>query len=419
MSSLNYLKKIRNLLKSNIRKIQVIAWSNRILYTFINHKRILISFRERITKKKICQLFFGSNKIFDKIFTKSGPLKIKDCLIFNNILDFVYYIRKKIIEKQHRSGCHFFIICFKKNYFLISPAYYKKIIDITYRLSSDYRFFEIAPSLLARGGNYFYNKKFITKNALSSDVIRKVIYLINNLPKNLQDEILQILPKSKKIKVVTPIFYSSNSLKSFDSKFTRLPYSEVSPFGVITSLSKIRSTYTFAEKFKFFLATASLSEKTVIPKRPILAGAISKESKTAKLKAFVEAIERYSAGEITNKKIINVPLQKIKNLAEDIIGYKVNLSNKLLYPCTYGNVIKVSENNKLMIGNKTPIPMDLVFYPVKIPIKKRFYYANSSGCAAHHNYKKAIINALLELSERDSLVLSWLNKLSLPQIEKK
>ncbi|MFD8492798.1 YcaO-like family protein [Amycolatopsis sp. NPDC059657] len=48
---------------------------------------------------------------------------------------------------------------------------------------------------------------------------------------------------------------------------------------------------------------------------------------------------------------------------------------------------------------------------------ERYQHAVSTGCAAHGNLVDAVTNGLLEVVERDSIALTWLQRLRLPRLE--
>ena len=136
--------------------------------------------------------------------------------------------------------------------------------------------------------------------------------------------------------------------------------------------------------------------------------------KLAKIKAFVEWIERYNSGIFSEnfKKDNEINWE----LAEKIIwnnfenyNNKSTLSEKI-FPIMY------KENDVLVLKNYQYVPSEILFYPFSS--KNQKYFSNSSWISAWRNYEEAIFWWLLELSERDSLMLTWLLKLN-PSIIKK
>ena len=88
---------------------------------------------------------------------------------------------------------------------------------------------------------------------------------------------------------------------------------------------------------------------------------------------------------------------------------KSTLSEKI-FPIMY------KENDVLVLKNYQYVPSEILFY--HFSSKNQKYFSNSSWISAWRNYEEAIFWWLLELSERDSLMLTWLLKLN-PSIIKK
>jgi ribosomal protein S12 methylthiotransferase accessory factor len=67
-------------------------------------------------------------------------------------------------------------------------------------------------------------------------------------------------------------------------------------------------------------------------------------------------------------------------------------------------------------GRDVFIPGVLVYLTPR-EANETFWLPTSTGCAAHTSYDAAILNALLEVIERDALTLIWLHQLPVPRIE--
>lgn len=66
-------------------------------------------------------------------------------------------------------------------------------------------------------------------------------------------------------------------------------------------------------------------------------------------------------------------------------------------------------------GEKVYILSDCVYFPYT-PRTPRYTFANSSGTAAHPNRDEMIKHATMELVERDSFMIVWLNRLQMPSV---
>jgi ribosomal protein S12 methylthiotransferase accessory factor len=67
--------------------------------------------------------------------------------------------------------------------------------------------------------------------------------------------------------------------------------------------------------------------------------------------------------------------------------------------------IRISDSEPMLV------PMDLVFGSRQGP---RLYRANSNGAACHSSFHHAVLGGIYETIERDSLMVVWMNRLSLP-----
>ncbi len=69
-------------------------------------------------------------------------------------------------------------------------------------------------------------------------------------------------------------------------------------------------------------------------------------------------------------------------------------------------------------GRPLWIPAVLVYSHVGYAVpEERFWIPISTGCAAHVSYERALLAGIYELAERDTLTVTWLQQLALPQIE--
>lgn len=134
----------------------------------------------------------------------------------------------------------------------------------------------------------------------------------------------------------------------------------------------------------------------------------SYESKElAKIKAFVEWFERYNSWDIwwnTHPKDIFIN----HVLASKIIGNNYCIPDECFATEIYP--IEIQGNDIKILDFSEHIPSELVYYPYYHRVIP--YFSNSSGVWAGRNYEEAFSRGLLELSERDSLMLTWLLKLT-------
>ena len=411
----NLTSLIKNLSKNqfDLRKCKYIVSAHNKLFLLEESKIMLLSINKKIEIKNLIDLF---KKIYNLNYFQSPTFyNFKNILFFDDPLTFIYYF-SKIFKKAKYKNNFYLVLLIDKNFYVIKTDNFtqKEIEDLCFRLSSYYRYFSIGQWLLNYNGILLKNSNFQYFDKLEiKNLFIKLHMKINKILKNVKSKvILKISLNLKNLEFVTPVFYNQKiSIKKLDC-ITK----EISPFGVITGLRKLESNHKIFKKLNFYIATTSIPDKKIIPKRPILAGGISNIPYTARLKAIIEAIERYSAGEINYKKLRRIKFFKIKKLTESIIGHTLNVSPNFHILCRKGFLIFV-KNNKIYLRNKIWIPIDLVHFPTNTPPYKRLYSANSSGCAAHFDKNLSIVKSLLELSERDSLMLVWINKISPPIID--
>ena len=200
------------------------------------------------------------------------------------------------------------------------------------------------------------------------------------------------------------------------------PVIEVNPFGFVSSIEKNKTYTTPSGRTIYFYrgqsAFSDTLQKPVIKEMNI--GGLSENESLARLKAYAEAAERHCSGIISSLQV-EKPVSEIASLTKKILGRPTTetLAVDSLYPTVRAKTLKLGSKDRLLLAEKSKdvfLPLDTVYYPYRRLESERFAFTNSSGCAAHSNYYDATINAMLELSERDSLMIMWLNKLSLPRI---
>ncbi len=127
----------------------------------------------------------------------------------------------------------------------------------------------------------------------------------------------------------------------------------------------------------------------------------------SKIKAYVEWIERFDSWyfdyDISSNMKMKINYKKIN----EIIGANIFKKNDKLYSKKWYKLQTEWSNVKLT--DEIIIPNDIFLYPY---IDYSKYYANSNWIWAWRNYEEAFLSALFENSERDSLMLLWLNKLT-------
>jgi len=177
----------------------------------------------------------------------------------------------------------------------------------------------------------------------------------------------------------------------------------------------------FRPPFHLYTARYASSNNLFMPQEePRVAGGASKNKKLAQVKAIMEGIERYAAG---NYYFDRLRRAKAKELADDfvspteLVAYhpKQYTKNFSLRPFNPETEFFWKECYNLNQKRSVYIIADCIFYPFYSDTSP-YTLANSSGMAAHFGWQTAVREAILEISERDAFMMVWFNRLSRPLI---
>jgi len=147
--------------------------------------------------------------------------------------------------------------------------------------------------------------------------------------------------------------------------------------------------------------------------------------KKAKVKAFLEGLERYSL--FFDKKHRGKLIFKKYNLIKDRAIHP-HLLFSFLDNQYFQKDFKFSKYNNndaiywvkcqsFLSNKKYYVPASYVYcgYQPR-DTEKKLGHSNSNGCAIGETFNRAILNATLELIERDAILIRWLNRLPSPKI---
>lgn len=415
-------------MKINVKvKIKKLNLLNKNFSLIINKKKVFvipdldnfiltINFNERVSLKEIFRIL----DVRRESFIKTSFFINDNFIFFENFLDFIYFFRKKLKLEYNIGHKNFFILNHYNDLYILNTKNFNllELSDLTYRLGSNYRIFNIAIRLIKEDCQYYKFKNPVSLQAIKIN-IQKIKEIIDSIRKyRLQKIILRFNKKNSVLSLVKPEFYQHKSYYN-DSKMINVAIkNDISPFGVVTSLEQLKPLFNWSKKFKMYIATASFPMKNIFPHKPLFAGAIDSTVKNSKIKAFIEAIERYSAGDFIDKRIKKIPYCELKEIIFNLTGSKPVINDGELIDCIEVKSIKyLSESKIIFKKEKFFLPLDLICYPTNTIKLKKVYQANSSGCAAGTTKKDSILRSFLELSERDSIVLTWINRFSLPIIK--
>jgi ribosomal protein S12 methylthiotransferase accessory factor len=137
-----------------------------------------------------------------------------------------------------------------------------------------------------------------------------------------------------------------------------------------------------------------------------------------------EALERYSACVFTPDQFIRASAAELGSQALDLNAVprcsKKELANPrcpLLAPDMHAPIRWV-RGVSLLDGRLLYVPAVMVYlYPGFEGPGERIWFPISTGCAAHVSLERALLSAIQEVVERDSISITWLQQLRLPRIE--
>lgn len=153
---------------------------------------------------------------------------------------------------------------------------------------------------------------------------------------------------------------------------------------------------------------------------------VDSSEKEAKKKAFLEGMERYCIDfqETKTDRGILKSYKEIKNKA---------VNPQLLFPFSDAQYSqkgfkyqKLEEEDKiywlkgqsLLSKNTVYVPTSYVYCNYSFrKFEKRLGRSTSNGCAINRNLREAILHGILELIERDDVLIHWFNKLPAPRID--
>jgi len=139
--------------------------------------------------------------------------------------------------------------------------------------------------------------------------------------------------------------------------------------------------------------------------------------------AIGEGIERYSVSMFNKEQFIHATAKELGSQAIDLEAIPRCSEGELAHPrCPLVAPDREAPRRwvkgiSLMNGNTICIPAIMVYlYFRPTSQAERIWAQITTGCAAHTSYEQALVNAILEVIERDAIALTWLQKMPLPKI---
>jgi len=144
----------------------------------------------------------------------------------------------------------------------------------------------------------------------------------------------------------------------------------------------------------------------------------------ARIKAIAEGLERYASCAYNEKQLRWATAQELGAEALDLDTVprcsprELEHSRCPLVAPDKQAPLRWVRGLSLHDGRMVWIPAVMVYLHIPYMSRgERFWLPISTGCAAHTTLERALVGAICEVVERDSIALTWLQQLALPRIE--
>jgi ribosomal protein S12 methylthiotransferase accessory factor len=141
----------------------------------------------------------------------------------------------------------------------------------------------------------------------------------------------------------------------------------------------------------------------------------------AEIGALMESVERYSSRVVDQSRIMWSSYNRVQDRAINplnLVLYTDKQYERVDFKCSRYSAdteIPWIEGMDLSSGRRVLVPADFVYYP---PFRERpLVLETSNGAAAHTDMVQAVLNGIYEVIERDTFLIMWLNKLSMPILD--
>ncbi len=223
--------------------------------------------------------------------------------------------------------------------------------------------------------------------------------------------------KRKEYSVIRNSFSSTKAVKFWSELAKRT----VGELGIVPMLKKIRMNNVPFE-MRGFAYKASHKLTDLDGKIRDFQSGTDEKIIIAKGKAIMESLERYCGRKIMDSKILTIA--SFKELNPNTAINPAELFQFSKHQFTYGwlsgikvfdprDTISWIEIRENLTGKIKKVPLSFVSYAQKISdgAFPRYFFANSSGMAAHTKLDEAIRKSALEIIERDAILVYWFNKI--------
>jgi len=147
------------------------------------------------------------------------------------------------------------------------------------------------------------------------------------------------------------------------------------------------------------------------------------DARRARAAAIGEAVERYSALVVPTEELIRTTARALGDEAVRPARFALFHPTQHADPA-FGFVPFTEDTETLFVsaraltdGQRAYVPAELAYLCPPVGDRPRIGYVTSSGLACAATFAEAVLTALLELVERDAVMLAWKCGLSLPLLE--
>ncbi len=203
--------------------------------------------------------------------------------------------------------------------------------------------------------------------------------------------------------------------------------------GLFSSVTRVRAQSPEPRLVTQIARLGEISElgeapvRTGVPKRDggVVAGSgTAPDEKEALFLALAEGVERYCACVYSKEHFIWATGDELGGEALDLDTIprcseaELSRAGCPLSAPSKKEPIRWVRGLSLLNGRPVYLPVVMVYLHAGfVTPAERIWLPLTTGCAGHSSYEKALLNAILEIVERDAISIVWLQKLELPRIE--
>ena len=197
----------------------------------------------------------------------------------------------------------------------------------------------------------------------------------------------------------------------------------VSPLvGIVSTL--VRTTYAPDDsRLPHWACAVSPTGRTLGSPSVDYGGGSHADDLQARAAALGEAIERYSAAYVPHDRLVHATAEELGPAAVDPDRFALFHERQLaaphfpFKPFTASTRLHFVAGYSLADGSRAFLPAQLVYLGTPPHDGARIGYPTSNGLACGATRAEAVLGGLLELVERDAVMIAWAGSLSLPHLD--